>query len=79
MTHTPHDLSVDLPEHADEIQRLKISDPHFARLIERYGEVNHAIHRAETSVMPTSEAHEYEMRRERMKLKDEIYQLLQTS
>ena len=76
MSHTPHELQADFPEHADRISALRQSDPHFAKLAERYHEVNRAVHRAETDVEPTSDAHLSEMRRERMALKDEIYAAL---
>ena len=47
MTHTPHELHEEFPEHAEAISRLKQSDAHFARLAEEYHEINRAVHRAE--------------------------------
>lgn len=76
MSHTPHELLADFPDKADRISALKQSDPHFAKLHEAYHEVNRAVHRAETGVEPTDEAHEGELRRERMRLKDEIAKIL---
>ena len=76
MSHTPHELAEEFPDATDAIHDLKMSDAHFARLAEEYHTVNRAIHRAETMVEPTSEAHEQEMRRERMRLKDEIARIL---
>lgn len=72
MSHTPHELLADFPDKADKISALKQSDAHFAKLYEAYHDVNRAVHRAETGVEPTDEAHEAELRRERMRLKDEI-------
>jgi uncharacterized protein YdcH (DUF465 family) len=76
MTHTPHDLADDFPNHVAELHDLKLSDAHFARLAERYNEVNHRIHLAETMVEPVSQQLETELRRERMVLKDQISRLL---
>lgn len=76
MTHTPHELAADFPEHTDAIHALREANPHFAKLCESYHEVNRAIHRAETLVEPTSEAHEQELRRERMTLKDELWRMI---
>lgn len=76
MAHTPHELSDEFPDRVDDIRKLKESDPHFARLLEEYHDVNRAIHRAETNVEPTTEEHESEMRRSRMQLKDEIARML---
>ena len=76
MTHTPHELTSDFPEHADRIAALRQSDAHFARLADEYHDVNRAVHRAETNVEPTSDDHLNEMRRTRMRLKDELFAIL---
>ena len=76
MTHTPHELAADFPEFADRIHRLKESDPHFARQMEAYHEVNRQVHRAETLVEPMSDEAESELRRKRAALKDELYGML---
>ncbi len=76
MTHTPHELHEEFPEHADRIHELKLSDAHFARLSEAYHEINRAVHRAETLVEPVEELTEVEMRKKRAHLKDELYRLL---
>lgn len=76
MSHTPHELHEEFPEHADRISQLKQSDAHFARLVEEYHDVNRAIHRAETNVEPMDNLAEGEMRKMRGALKDEIYRNL---
>jgi uncharacterized protein YdcH (DUF465 family) len=72
MTHTPHELAEDFPGQAELIHDLKMNDGEFRYLAERYHEVNRAIHRAETNVEPTDQFHEENMRKERMRLKDQI-------
>lgn len=76
MSHTPHELLEEFPDKADKIHELKISNQHFARLSDEYHEVNRAVHRAETNVEPTDDAHMQEMRKQRMALKDEIWGML---
>ncbi|WP_439155672.1 YdcH family protein [Yoonia sp.] len=76
MSHTPHELHEEFPEHAATLHRLKETDPHFAKLSEEYHTVNRAIHRAETDVEPTDDLHMAEMRKQRLALKDEIAALL---
>jgi uncharacterized protein YdcH (DUF465 family) len=76
MSHTPHELADDFPEHAGLISDMKLSDAHFARMVERYHEINRAVHRAETNVEPLSDTAETDLRKERARLKDEIYALL---
>lgn len=72
MAHTPHELAEDFPEAVETIRRLKGSDPHFARLVEAYHDINRAVHRAESLAVPVSESFEQDLRRRRMSLKDEI-------
>jgi len=76
MSHTLHELAEDFPEHAERMHDLKMSDPHFARLFDEYHTINRAIHRAETSVEPVEDMAEFEMRKTRMRLKDELYAML---
>ncbi|SEW21217.1 hypothetical protein SAMN04488515_1626 [Cognatiyoonia koreensis] len=76
MSHTPHELLEEFPEFAAVISEKRLSDGHFAKLSDEYHTLNRAIHRAETNVEPTSDDHLVEMRRNRMKLKDEIYAML---
>ena len=77
MSHTPHELAEEFPEHVETIHALKVADPHFAGLSEQYHEVNRAIHRAETDVEPTDDLHMAQMRKERLALKDQIWTALQ--
>lgn len=79
MSHTPHELAEEFPESADKIHALKLSDAHFARLVDEYHEVNRLVHRAETLVEPTSDDNETAMRQQRSRLKDRIWQMLQTA
>ncbi|MEM9757180.1 MAG: YdcH family protein [Pseudomonadota bacterium] len=72
MSHVPHELAADFPNDVEQIQALKMTDAHFARLVEEYHSVNRDVHRAETGVEPVSEEAETQMRRVRMRLKDEI-------
>jgi uncharacterized protein YdcH (DUF465 family) len=73
MSHTPHELVEEFPEHAAKISELKASDAHFARLAEQYHEVNRTVHRAETNVEPMDDLAEQQLRKQRAALKDEIY------
>ncbi|SLN47216.1 YdcH family protein [Roseisalinus antarcticus] len=72
MSHTPHELSEDFPGQAEAIHALKSRDTHFAHLVDSYHEVNRAVHRAETDVEPASDARITDLRKQRMRLKDEI-------
>lgn len=73
MSHTPNELHEEFPESAERIHALKTSDRHFARLADEYHHLNRAIHRAETDIEPSSDEHLEEMKKQRLKLKDEIF------
>jgi uncharacterized protein YdcH (DUF465 family) len=75
MSHTPHELREEFPEFADKISAMR-SNAHFAKLADAYHEVNRAIHRAETDVEPTDDAHMEDMRKQRLRLKDDIFAML---
>ncbi|GAA6207983.1 hypothetical protein NBRC116601_12760 [Cognatishimia sp. WU-CL00825] len=79
MSHTPHELAEEFPEHAEKMSELKQTDAHFARLSDEYHQVNRDIHRAETNVEPMNESAETDLRKKRGALKDEIYRVLSTA
>ncbi len=76
MSNIPHEILAEFPEFAEKISDLKTNDAHFAKLYDDYYEVNKAIHLAETNVEPTDDANIVQLRKSRMMLKDQIYNLL---
>ncbi|MDF1608926.1 YdcH family protein [Hoeflea sp. YIM 152468] len=76
MSHTPNELPEEFPEHVEKMHEMKQDDDHFAKLSDAYHDLNRAIHRAETNVEPTDDFTMESMRKQRLKLKDEIYGML---
>ena len=76
MSHVPHELAEEFPEHSDRIHELKASNAHFAKLVDDRHAVNRDVHRAEAQVTPTDTLHEAELRKRRLALKDEIWRML---
>ena len=76
MANTPHELAEEFPEFTDRIRELNASNGHFARLSDEYHDVNRQIHRIETRIEPAAEDVEEELKRRRVRLKDEIAQML---
>ena len=76
MSHLPHDLASDFPEAVELIHRLKMEDAHFARLADAYADVNKQVYRAEQDLDPTDDFTQQNLRKERMRLKDEIAAIL---
>ncbi len=79
MSHTPHELVDDFPEAKDRISELKRTSAHFAKLADRYHEINRTIHRMEERIEPTADVTELALRRERIMLKDQLYAMMQPS
>ncbi len=79
MTHTPHQLTEDFPDHADLIARLRAEHPHFAKLVRDYADINEQVHLAESMVHPTSSDHEDDLRSQRVRIKDQIWHLIQSA
>ncbi|MFN3281051.1 MAG: YdcH family protein [Tabrizicola sp.] len=72
MSNTPHTLHEEFPGEAAKISALKVSDPHFARLLTDYDSVNDKVHRAETRLDLLTEEEEEHLRKQRARLKDQI-------
>jgi uncharacterized protein len=79
MSHVAHELHEEFPEKTDAIKQLKNENAHFARIAEQYHELNRAIHRMETNVEPVSDETLEAKKKQRLTLKDEILQLLETA
>lgn len=72
MSNTPHTLAEEFPDQMELIHRLKTTDAHFARILEQYDDVNDQIHRAETNIAPMEQLAEEQLRKQRLRLKDDI-------
>lgn len=77
MSHVPHELAEEFPNEKEKLHDLKLNNAHFAKISDRYHELNRELHRVETGVEPASQIHEVMLRKERMTLKDEISGILQ--
>ncbi|MET3600028.1 YdcH family protein [Martelella mangrovi] len=76
MSNTPHELADEFPDLVEKMHALKAEDARFGKLLDEYHDINRAVHRAETRVEPTDDAHMEDLRKRRMVLKDEIYGML---
>ncbi len=72
-----HDLNHEFPEHREKMRELKSTDAHFARLFTQYDDDNHAVAKYELGAAVISDDALEELKKKRLKTKDEIYQRLQ--
>lgn len=67
------------PEHRDLITRLKSEDAHFARLFEKHNELDHKIVAIETNVELGTHEEVENLKKEKLRLKDELYRMLKSA
>ncbi len=73
-----HDLAHEFPEFVDKMRELKTSNQHFANLASRYDEENRSIVKYEQGVGAITDEALEELKKKRLKTKDEIYHMLTT-
>jgi uncharacterized protein YdcH (DUF465 family) len=71
-----HDLAHEFPEFKARIHSLKVTNKHFARLFEEYETLDKEIYRIEEQIETTSDEYLEGLKRKRLQLKDELYQML---
>lgn len=71
-----HDLHHEFPEFNAEMTALKTSNAHFARLFAEYHELTNEVEKLEKQDIPTNDLTFEELKKKRVKLKDELYQML---
>lgn len=71
-----HDLAHEFPRYLKKMDRLKASDAHFSALVERYDTSNHTITQYEQGKEAIADEALEVLKKKRLELKDEIYQIL---
>ena len=79
MLNEKHDLIHELPEYRETIHNLKMTDSHFAKLFDEYHEVDHEVHRIESNIETTSDEYLESKKKQRLHLKDELFQLIKNA
>jgi uncharacterized protein len=72
-----HSLAREFPEYKDQIHELKVNNPEFAQLFEKYEDIDKEIYRIEMQIENTSDEYLEGLKIKRVKLKDQLYALLQ--
>ena len=78
MTLEKHDLLHEFPNNKESIHYLKMNNNHFARLFAQYHNLDHEVHRIETGVENPSDDYVEGVKKERLRLKDSLYAMIQT-
>ncbi len=78
MTLEHHDLHHEFPEFKDAIHQLKVNDHHFARLFGEYHTATSEVEKLEGVGIPVGDATFEELKKKRLRLKDELYAILRS-
>lgn len=65
------------PEYRDLITQLKHVDNHFTRLFEEHNDLDHQIKGMETRTIPGTDVEIENLKKEKLRLKDQLYVILQ--
>lgn len=76
MSEGQHDLAHEFPAHRDRIHALKSANHHFARLLDEYHGVSKELHRVEAEIETPADTVVEELKKRRLRLKDELYAML---
>jgi len=71
-----HDLAHEFPEHLEKMRDLKMTDAYFAKLFTQYDEDDYAIKKYELGVDAIGDDALENLKKQRLQVKDEIYQIL---
>ncbi|MDP1733239.1 MAG: DUF465 domain-containing protein [Sulfuritalea sp.] len=71
-----HDLHHEFPEYAETIHALKMGNQHFSRLFDEYHVLTAKIEDLEIKDSPVADVALEDMKKLRVKLKDELYAML---
>lgn len=65
------------PEYRELISQLKVSDPRFRHLFSKHNDLDQRIKNMEVHIEPASHEDIESLKKKKLRLKDELYELLQ--
>ncbi len=71
-----HDLLHEFPELNDKINQLRAKDPAFAQRMQEYDDLDRRVRELEELAQPVADETMEDLKKERLRLKDELYALL---
>ena len=76
MTHVAHELHDAFPQDGAILHDLKVGNPHFGKLADRYHLLNREIHRIESGIDAASDARVENLKKDRLSILDEVSALI---
>ncbi len=76
MQYEHHGLVHEFPEYRKKIHTLKMSNDHFKKLFDEYHKLDKEVFRVENDIDPKSDITLENLKKQRLALKDELFQML---
>ncbi len=73
---THHPLVKEFPEFKEQIHDLKMTNSHFSKLMKDYEEIDKHVFRIESDEEPTSDEYVRGLKKQRLKIKDELHGII---
>ncbi len=73
---THHPLVKEFPEFKEQIHNLKMTNNHFSKLMKEYEEVDKHVFRIESDSEPTGDEYLRDLKKQRLKIKDELHSII---
>lgn len=73
---THHPLVKQFPEYKEKIHELKMSNNHFAGLMKKYEDIDKHVFRIESDEEPTGDEYLRGLKKQRLQLTDELFNLI---
>ncbi len=73
---THHPLVKEFPEYKEQIHDLKMKNNHFSNLMKEYEEIDKHVFRIESDEEPTGDEYIRDLKKQRLKIKDELYNII---
>lgn len=76
---THHPLVKEFPEYKEQIHDLKTTNHHFSKLMKEYEEIDKQVFRIESDAEPTGDDYIRDLKKKRLKLKDDLHSIIKAA
>ena len=73
---THHPLVKEFPEYKEQIHNLKMTNNNFSKLMKEYEQVDKHVFRIESDAEPTGDEYLRDLKKQRLKIKDELHSIM---
>lgn len=74
-----HSVVHEFPEYKERVEKLKHNNPDFSSLMSQHDQLDKKIRGLETTDQPVNDSYMEDLKKQRLALKDKLYDLLRTN